>query len=611
MASTEGNEGKTRRASLGSSGIGQLTSILAEHLQRMKLKNELVDKIIAESASLQDAKKRSLDDETTLLLSIMDDIGEMNTFLNNIVLIENLFNQCYTDALKKQQEDARAKYAPNIGKYEHASKCQSEADSFVELVFAGQTHLVSFQTWLDKIKKQCDIQKVQFVSSSGAQTKKIARAFYKAFYVYDGADGFKRMTDILRCSFVFSDFASLYRCFAIIELMAEQTVKATNAPHGGILRVKDRFHPSTMPFGYRDLLVNMYCPESKVVVEIQLHFEGLYKYKKISHAMYKKARLFERDDGNLAYMYATKFMRPKIGNFKVYEPSAEEMTGVDADEDEEEKGVDAPDAAEPPKASEKSYTTLLKEWGLQKYVTKFEEDGWDDPHGWNDLDDDTLLEMGLPKGHVNKFTRMRTKWLEEVQQEEESADVAIFQDVVYGNQQPKLQALRQASNDHRRSTGINVRLVSANFPSHWVRHRNFALFIDDSTHDKSDLFMKDSTFTMVRPSLDGSGAPFVSFQSVNYPDHFVRHQNFRLYIHRREGSQLYIKDASFKVVPALNGRNGYISLQSKNYPGHYVRHQNYALYIHQRETADLYVNDASFKMEAVNPNDAQKLKTMM
>eukprot|EP01084_Bolivina_argentea_P060489 110514_1 len=258
------------------SGIGQLTAMLSNHLKLQQSKDKHVDEIISTaqtSQSLKDAKRKAIQTEKQLLLSIMEDIDEMNTFLKNIILIENLFNKVYQPH-KQKQEEARKKHASNISKYEDKSKVQSEANSFVELIFGGQTHISSFQQWIDKVVKQCNIQNIKISKNSGAKCKKIERAFYKAFYVYPDKNGYKQMTDILRCSLVFDNFENLYKCFSVIEILAEQT-------SGGILRVKDRYHPTTMPFGYRDLLINIFCPESTIVAEIQLHFVEFYKYKTI------------------------------------------------------------------------------------------------------------------------------------------------------------------------------------------------------------------------------------------------------------------------------------------------------------------------------------------
>eukprot|EP01083_Nonionella_stella_P129628 393325_1 len=368
----------------------------------------------------------------------MDDIDEMTTFLKNIILIENLFNSVY-HPYKRQQEEARAKYAPNLLNYEDKPKVQSEAASFVELIFGGQTHISSFRTWLAKVEKQCEIQNITILKSSGAKVKQIERAFYKAHYVYDEHDGFKEMTDILRCSFVFDNFADLYQCFSVIEMLAEQTL-------GGILRVKDRYHPTSIPFGYRDLLINVFCPSSKIVAEIQLHFIEFYQYKTISHRMYKRARLFERDAGNLAYEYSSKFLRPKIGTFKVYEVSKEEMQNDDSKEDTAKKAADL------------TFGELLKEWGFQKYIAAMREQGWEDPADWRDIEDEDLKnDMGFSKGHIKKFKRKYAEWLKQIEQEKRqdvSQEVAVFQEQVYDNKQPQLRLNKQQDQEQKQGSEV-------------------------------------------------------------------------------------------------------------------------------------------------------------
>eukprot|EP01084_Bolivina_argentea_P315668 546941_1 len=176
-----------KRTSVGKTGIGQLMEMLEARQNAMKNADATVEKIISTAqtaSSLRDAKKKALELETALLNSILNDIDEMNTFLKNVILIENLFNTTY-QPYKQKQEEARQKYAPSLLKYENKPKPQNNTNSFVELIFGGQTHVSSLQKWLDKVIKQCTAQGIKIKSNSGAQVKKIERAFYKAFYVYD------------------------------------------------------------------------------------------------------------------------------------------------------------------------------------------------------------------------------------------------------------------------------------------------------------------------------------------------------------------------------------------------------------------------------------------
>eukprot|EP01084_Bolivina_argentea_P057762 105517_1 len=384
----------TKRTSIGKSGLGQLMAMLESRQRDMRDKDETVEKIISSvqtASSLHNAKKKSLETETALLNSILNDIDAMNTFLKSIILIENLFNQVYQPH-KKEQEQARAQYAPDISKYENKPKAQNKTQSFVELIFGGQTHVSSLQQWLDKVVKVCDAQGIKIKSNTGSKVKQIERSFYKAFYVYDcNNDGFKDITDMLRCSLVFETFGDLYKCFTVIETLSEQTL-------GGILRVKDRFHPQQMPFGYRDLMINILCPNStEIVCELQLQFAPFYEYKKVSHKMYKLARLFEVEDQNLAYNYAVQYLRPKLGSFEVYKLTKEDM------DDDEKDGAD--------KASEMSYRELLTSWGLSQYIAKMEEEGWDDPTAWSELTEEDLKnDMGFKKGHIRKFNKQYKEW---------------------------------------------------------------------------------------------------------------------------------------------------------------------------------------------------------
>ena len=141
------------------------------------------------------------------------------------------------------------------------------------------------------------------------------RAFYKTYYIYGSENGYKEIKDVLRASLIFTSFTDLYKTFTIIENMVT------------ILRVKDRFHPKDIPFGYRDCLINFYCPTTKIVVELQLHAKQFYDLKKISHKMYKRARLFnlKKNDENLAYEYATKYIRPLIGDKAFYEMNKKDV----------------------------------------------------------------------------------------------------------------------------------------------------------------------------------------------------------------------------------------------------------------------------------------------
>jgi hypothetical protein len=139
------------------------------------------------------------------------------------------------------------------------------------------------------------------------------------------------------------------------------------------------------------------------------------------------------------------------------------------------------------------------------------------------------------------------------------------------------------------AAGDFVSLQSFNYPDHYVRHRNY---LGEITTVKSRLDIADSSFKMVQGLAGGNT---VSFESKNYPGHYLRHQGFRIKLHRMDGSALFRKDASFRVVQGLADRS-WKSFESVNYPGYFLRHRNYHLYI-ERGEGDLFRKDCTFKME--------------
>eukprot|EP01083_Nonionella_stella_P145482 455998_1 len=394
------------------SGLGKLTKIIQQHLNFMDDQEKFVDAMLEDQDSnLQIAKRKAIAAEQEILLSIMMDVISMSKFIQNIVLMENLFNKQYTKQLKIEQENARLSYAKNIVKYEEPDSCalirNQNIDSFQSLIFNGQSlHIDNFREWLHQIERKCKKQNIVIEQNSGAHVKKIARAFYKAFYVYknENNDGFKQMTDILRTSLVFDSFTDLYRAFNIID----NNIK--------ILRVKDRFQPDKVPFGYRDILINFYCPDTprtKIVCELQLQHSLFYKYKKRSHDIYKKARLFERNGSNYAYEYAMEFAKPKIGDKDIftYRYDDDATRQYDSDDSLDEKEMDTEKKID--EDLKMNGKDLLMDWGLKKYVSvMIDQEGWDDPLDWIDLEANDLKEdpYKFNTPHCKKFMRKYKNW---------------------------------------------------------------------------------------------------------------------------------------------------------------------------------------------------------
>jgi hypothetical protein len=69
----------------------------------------------------------------------------------------------------------------------------------------------------------------------------------------------------------------------------------------------------------------------------------------------------------------------------------------------------------------------------------------------------------------------------------------------------------------------------------------------------------------------------VSFESVNKPGSYLRHQNFQLHLQANDGSALFSQDATF--CPATGNSGQGTSFQSVNYPGRYIRAFDGSVYL--------------------------------
>ena len=122
--------------------------------------------------------------------------------------------------------------------------------------------------------------------------------------------------------------------------------------------------------------------------------------------------------------------------------------------------------------------------------------------------------------------------------------------------------------------GRRVSLQPVQLPGYRVRHHDFRARVDrlDATSRAAD--RADATF-VIRAGL--ADPKCVSFEAVNFPGRYLRHQNFALFLHPRSGGDLFAADATFCPVAAQPG--GPAALRSVNYPGRYVVVRDFLLYL--------------------------------
>jgi len=107
-------------------------------------------------------------------------------------------------------------------------------------------------------------------------------------------------------------------------------------------------------------------------------------------------------------------------------------------------------------------------------------------------------------------------------------------------------------------------------------------------HDDSDDLVVVAQVTADSSSTDKQDATFVeaaglanpncvSFESINKPGSYLRHQNFQFHLQTNDGSSLLAMDATFCPGPGNSGQG--TSFQSVNFPGRFIRNLNNVVYL--------------------------------
>jgi Alpha-L-arabinofuranosidase B (ABFB) domain/Concanavalin A-like lectin/glucanases superfamily len=107
-------------------------------------------------------------------------------------------------------------------------------------------------------------------------------------------------------------------------------------------------------------------------------------------------------------------------------------------------------------------------------------------------------------------------------------------------------------------------------------------------HDDSDDLVVVAPITASSPATDKADATWVetaglanpscvSFESVNKPGSYLRHQNFQFHLQPNDGSTLFSMDATF--CPGTGNSGQGTSFQSVNFPGRYIRNFSNTVYL--------------------------------
>lgn len=132
----------------------------------------------------------------------------------------------------------------------------------------------------------------------------------------------------------------------------------------------------------------------------------------------------------------------------------------------------------------------------------------------------------------------------------------------------------------------SIYTVSAvSFPAKSLCHQNYVGRLEDFVEDNDDFKFR------VVEGLAGENS--ISFESVNFPDYYLRHVNFVLFLAPREDSEVFKNDSSFIVKEGLSNSN-LVSFEAVNFPGYYLRHSSFAFFINENDNSNIFKEDATF-----------------
>jgi len=152
--------------------------------------------------------------------------------------------------------------------------------------------------------------------------------------------------------------------------------------------------------------------------------------------------------------------------------------------------------------------------------------------------------------------------------------------------------------------GSSFRFESASYPEMYLYHTNMENWVGSQNDSwvpfKGKAFEAHTVFTVV-PGLSGKG---ISFRSKNWPNRYIVHRNWKCVLQKiQPNDPQWRKDASFiprEAQGKFKGKNVY-AFQSVSYPEKYMRHSGWRVGVHQLGYDVSFEGDSAWKAKLVTP----------
>ncbi|MFG3642732.1 AbfB domain-containing protein [Micromonospora sp. NPDC047762] len=143
------------------------------------------------------------------------------------------------------------------------------------------------------------------------------------------------------------------------------------------------------------------------------------------------------------------------------------------------------------------------------------------------------------------------------------------------------------------NTRRSLQVTTPGFTNRYLRHQDSLAYTEVVDAASPSLLKADATYT-IRPGLAGTGC--YSFESVNFPGQYLRHQNSRVRNSPDDGSALLRADATWCTRTGLTGTG--VSLESYNFRGKYLRHYNAEVWLSNGTGGDAYNTPTSWTADS-------------
>lgn len=139
---------------------------------------------------------------------------------------------------------------------------------------------------------------------------------------------------------------------------------------------------------------------------------------------------------------------------------------------------------------------------------------------------------------------------------------------------------------------VSIKATTSGYTTSYLAHNGTAVNLQVVSSHSSTALKQQASWTVVT-GLGNSAC--VSFESVDTPGSYIRHDAFVLLLNANDGSKQFNEDATFCPQAGLSGKGN--SLRAWGYPTRYIRHYETNGYAASNGGVQIFDATASFNQD--------------